>query len=241
MKKAFLALLLSTPIIAQADGSLGIIGAVSESVYKETDTQSKLLPNISYEGEHFFLQLPEIGYRFLPKQAPQNFAIGFSYESSNFDPDDSDNINIQQLDDRDDSIMAFASYRVGPISTKFAQDISGEHDGYYAQIALGYPLPVGAWKVIPSISYRYMDSKMSNHLFGVSQSESVNTGGAIAAYDSGAVSQIRYGVRGIYPLSTSVNLMLGINHTKFDSEILKSPIVEDNTITSILAGIIFSF
>lgn len=241
MKKIFSALLLSTPVVAQADASLGVIGAISESVYKETDNQAKFLPNVGYEGEHFFLQLPEIGYRFLPKQAPQNFAIGFSYESSNFDPDDSDDINIQQLDDRDDSIMAFASYRAGPISAKVAQDISGEHDGYYAQIALGYPLPIGAWKVIPSISYRYMDSKMSNHLFGVSQSESVSTGGAIAAYDSGAISQIRYGVRGVYPLSTNLNLMLGINHTKFDNEILNSPIVEDNSITSVLAGVSFSF
>jgi outer membrane protein len=241
MKKAFLALLLSTPIIAQAGGSVGVIGAISESVYKETDNQAKLLPSISYEGENFFLHLPEIGYRFLPKQSQQNFSVGLSYESSNFDPDDSDNINIQQLEDRDDSIMAFARYKIGPLSTKLAQDISGEHDGYYAQIALGYPLPVGAWKVIPSISYRYMDSKMSNHLFGVSRSESANTGGAIAAYDSEAISQIRYGIRGIYPLSTNINLMLAINHTKFDSEILKSPIIEDNTITSVLAGIIFSF
>ncbi|QUX92836.1 MipA/OmpV family protein [Marinomonas sp. A3A] len=241
MKKAFLALLLFSPFVAQADGSIGVIGAVSESVYKETDNQAKFLPNIGYEGENFFLQLPEVGYRFLPKQSPQNFSVGLSYESSNFDPDDSDDINIQQLDDRDDSIMAFASYKIGPLSTKLAQDISGEHDGYYAQIALGYPLPVGAWKVIPSISYRYMDSKMSNHLFGVSRSESANTGGTITAYDSGAIAQIRYGIRGIYPLSESVNLMLGINHTRFDSEILKSPIVEDNTITSVLAGVIFSF
>ena len=241
MKKAFFALLISAPLIAQAGGSLGVIGAASESMYKETESNGNYLPNISYEGEHFFLKAPEIGYRFLPKQSPQNFSAGLSYERSNFDPDDSDNVSIQQLDDRDDSIMAFASYKAGPLSTKFAQDISGEHDGYYAQIALGYPLPVGAWKVIPSISYRYMDSKMSNHLFGVSQSESVNTGGAIAAYDSGAISQIKYGIRGIYPLSTNVNLMLGIYHTKFDKEILKSPIIEDNTITSALAGVVFSF
>ena len=241
MKKILCALLISTPVIAEAGGSLGVAGATSESVYKATDNQSKFLPNIGYEGEHFYLQLPEVGYRFLPRESSQNVAIGLSYESSSFDPDDSDDVNIQKLDDRDDSIMAFASYKVGPLSTKLAQDISGEHDGYYAQIALGYPLPVGSWQVTPSISYRYMDSKMSNHLFGVSQSESVNTGGAIAAYDSGAISQIRYGIRGIYPLSTSVNLMLGIHHTKFDSEILKSPIVEDNTITSVLAGFIFSF
>jgi outer membrane protein len=35
--------------------------------------------------------------------------------------------------------------------------------------------------------------------------------------------------------------MLGINHTKYDSAVLKSPIVEDDSITSVLAGVIFSF
>jgi MipA family protein len=137
--------------------------------------------------------------------------------------------------------MAFASYQLGPVTTKVAQDVSGEHDGYYAQISAGYPIPLGSWRVIPSIAYRYMDSKMSNHLFGVSQAESNRTGGAVNAYDTEAVSSIRYGVRGVYSLSDNVNLLLGISHTQFDDKILKSPIIEDNSITSLLAGVSVSF
>jgi outer membrane protein len=241
MKKAYLALLLTTSAIAQAETNLGIIAAKSGSLYKDTDSESTFLPNLSYESDHFFLRLPEVGYRFFPKQSPQNIAIGLSYESTGFDPDDSDNANIRQLDDRDASIMAFASYQLGPVTTKVAQDVSGEHDGYYAQISAGYPIPLGSWRVIPSIAYRYMDSKMSNHLFGVSQAESDRTGGAINAYDTEAVSSIRYGVRGVYSLSDNVNLLLGISHTQFDDKILKSPIIEDNSITSLLAGVSVSF
>lgn len=241
IKKALLALLLLAPFSAQADSSLGIVGALSESPYKETDSESGALPNLSYTGERFYIRLPEIGYHLLPKNPAQSLAVGLSYERSGFDPDDSDDANIRLLDDRDDSIMAFASYRIGPITTKLAQDVSGQHDGFYAQISAGYPIPVAAWKIIPSITYRYMDSKMSNHLFGVSQSESAKTGGAIATYDSPSVSRITYGVRGIYPFTQSVNLMLGINQTQYHDAILKSPIIEDNTVTSVLAGIVLSF
>lgn len=241
MKKVCLTLLLAIPVIAQADTNLGIIAVKSEPLYKDMDSESTFLPNFSYEGEHFFLRLPEIGYRFLPKQSTQNMSVGLSYESTGFDPDDSNNANIRQLDDRDASIMAFASYQLGPVTTKIAQDVSGEHDGYYAQISAGYPIAAGAWTVIPSIAYRYMDSNMSNHLFGVSQAESVRTGGAINAYDTDAISSVRYGVRGIYPVFKSLNLMLGISHTRFDKDILKSPIVEDNAITSVLAGVGLSF
>ncbi|WP_421855304.1 MipA/OmpV family protein [Marinomonas sp.] len=137
--------------------------------------------------------------------------------------------------------MAFASYRIGFISTKLSQDISGKHDGYSAKISAGVPFPVGTWRVIPSISYEFIDSKMGNHMFGVSQQESTNTGGVIPAYDTGSVSRIQYGVRGIYPVSKSTNIMLGISHTKYDDDILKSPIIENDEITSFLAGVLFSF
>jgi len=148
---------------------------------------------------------------------------------------------MRKLDDRDASVMAFASYRIGFISTKLSQDISGKHDGYSAKIALGFPIPVGMWRIIPSLSYEFIDSKMSNHLFGVSQKESTNTGGAISSYDSGSVSKIQYGVRGVYPITTSTNIMLGVSRTKYDDSILKSPIIERDETTSLLAGVIFSF
>ncbi|NLQ16514.1 MipA/OmpV family protein [Marinomonas sp. M1K-6] len=241
IQKIILVSITLTPLIAHADGDLGVIGAMSQSIYKDVDSRSAFLPNINYQGEHFFIGLPETGYRFLPKKSVQNAAIGLSYDSSSFDPDDSDDINIQQLDDRDASIMAFASYKYGPVTTKLAQDISGEHDGYYAQISAGYPIPMGHWKIIPTISYRYMNSKMSNHLFGISPAESNRTGGSITAHDADAISFVRYGVRGMYSLSQNISLMLGVVHTKYDDDVLKSAIVEDNASTSVLAGVFVSF
>ena len=240
MKKASLALLSLISFSTQADVGLGIAGGVSESIYKDTDSQPSAFPNISYTGERFYFKGPEIGYQLLPNN-PQNLAIGLSYESSGFDPDSSDNVAIRQLDDRDDSVMAFVSYALGPVSTKLAQDISGKHDGFYAQISISHPIPVAAWTIVPSISYRYMDSKMSNHLFGVSQSESAKTSGAIAAYNSPSVSLITYKLTGIYPLSQRVNMMLGVSQTRYNSVILKSPIVEDNAATAVFAGVTLSF
>jgi outer membrane protein len=35
--------------------------------------------------------------------------------------------------------------------------------------------------------------------------------------------------------------MLGISQTQYHDAILKSPIIEDNTVTSVLAGIVLSF
>ncbi|WP_421855301.1 MipA/OmpV family protein [Marinomonas sp.] len=113
MKKVLLTICLFMPLTVLAETQLGFIGAKSQSVYKATDSKSVSLPNVSYEGENFFLRLPEIGYRFFPRRSFQNVAVGLTYEISKFDPDDSHDANIRKLDDRDDSVMA--SWRSHPI------------------------------------------------------------------------------------------------------------------------------
>lgn len=97
MKKACLVVLLTTPLIAQAETTLGLIATKSQSLYKDTDAQSTVLPNISYEAEHFYLRFPEIGYRILPKQSVHNISVGLSYESAGLDPDDPDDTNINLM------------------------------------------------------------------------------------------------------------------------------------------------
>ncbi|TYL48499.1 MipA/OmpV family protein [Marinomonas sp. IMCC 4694] len=241
MKKTLSLLLLSTPFIAQADVTIGVLGMTSQSIYSGVDTSTKWLPNISYEGEHLYFRYPDIGYRLTPKRAVQSFAIGLSYDPAAFDPSDSDNSDIQALEERDDAALAFASYRLGPISAKLAQDVSGAHNGFTAQIGVGYPIPAGNWKFIPTISYHYVDANMSQHLYGVSQSESTSTGGAIAAYTPGSTSHIKYGVRGFYPFSERLQLIINVSHTRYNKDIVSSPIAENDRVTSVLAGINFSF
>jgi outer membrane protein len=227
--------------MVHAGGSLGIMGVLSESIYKDTDSKSSVIPNISYKGERFYFRLPEIGYQLIPNNKMQSLNVGVSYEGAKFDPDDSSDANIKLLPDRDDAVMAFASYRLGPISAKLAQDISGTHDGFYTQISTGFPIPVGSLKIIPTIAYRYIDAKMSNSLFGVSTSDSAKTSGAIAAYNSSSVSLTTIGVRVMYPLTKNALVMLNFSQSRYDDDILDSPIVEDDTVNSVLAGLIYNF
>lgn len=241
MKKILSVMLFSAPLIAQADVSIGVLGMTSSSIYVETESSTKLLPNVSYQGERFYIRFPEFGYRLTTKPSFQSVVVGLSYDAAPFDPSDSDNVDIQKLNEKDDATLAFISYRLGPISTKFAQDISGVHDGFYGEIGTGYPISAGDWKFIPTVSYRYVDANMSQNLYGVSQSESTNTGSAIAAYTPGATSHMRYSVRSVYPFSENLQLMVNVSYTKYDKDVLSSPIVENDHITSVLAGINFSF
>ncbi len=241
MKKVLLTCFTLLPLLAKADGSIGIVGDYSQSLYKDTDNQTKVLPSFSYEGERAYVKLPEIGYHLIPKASYQSLSVGLRYQPSAFDPDDSNDSHIQLMDDRDDSTMAVVNYRWGPVSLKMAQDISGVHDGYFGQVSLGYPIQTSIWQLIPSVSYRYLSDKMSDYLFGVSSSDASRTGGSISAYDAPSTTELSVGIRAIYPISPNTSFMLNVKHTEYDEEIKQSPIVTENKINSITAALLYNF
>ncbi|GAB3480841.1 MipA/OmpV family protein [Marinomonas epiphytica] len=236
-----LLLILSLPTLAQAQGSFGLAGAYSQSIYRGIDTANKLLPNIAYSSDRFFFKFPEVGYQLLPNNGLQSLSAGVRYDMSGFEADDSDNVDMKMLDDRDPSVMAFLAYRLGPISTKLAQDVSGEHEGYFAQISLGYPIPIGNWQLIPSVSYRYNSEKLSNHLFGVSAAESARVGGRIAAYNPPSTSVTSFGLRAIYPINDQLSVFSSVRQNQYDKDVLNSPIVSDNKATTFMAGFNYRF
>lgn len=240
-KKATLILLSLTPLMALSESSIGVISTYSQSLYKETSTQSNFLPALSYKSERFYFNFPEVGYHLIPKSPFQNLSAGLRYIPTPFDPDESDNSDIQSLDDRHASGMAFISYRLGPITTKLAQDISGVHNGYYGQLSLGYPISIDAWRVIPSISYQYISEKMSDYIFGISQSESTKIGSAISTYNSPSTSRVSYGATAFYSITKNINTMISIKQTQYDEGIKQSPIIDDDTVNSFLVGIFYKF
>jgi outer membrane protein len=240
-KKTILIFLSLTPLIALCEGSIGALSTYSQSLYKETNGEPKLLPAISYKGERFYLNFPEIGYHLIPRSPFQSLSAGLRYTPSMFDPDESNNEAIQLLDDRDDSTMAFVSYRFGPITAKLAQDISGIHNGYYGQLSLGYPISIDAWRVIPSIRYQQFSEEMSDYMFGVSQTESAKTSGTISAYNSPAISRTSYGATAFYSITKNMSTMISIRQTQYDESIKQSPIVNDDTVNSFLVGIFYKF
>lgn len=236
----FITLSLTTTTV-KAKGSIGVLGALSESIYKDMETDTRLIPNLSVKGERFYATFPDIGYHLIPQTKLQALSAGLSYQTAGFDPDDSDNSDIQQLNDRDDSVMAFAQYRFGLLSTKVAQDISGTHDGYYIRFSIGLPIPNGNWVFIPSISHQYTSRKMSQHLYGVSQTESDRTSGGIAAYNADATSVSSIGLRSIYKLTPSTNFMLALKHNQYSDNVLDSPIIDQKRSNSVIVGIIYNF
>ena len=236
-KLALISLVASSPIMAQSipPWTLGAITTTNSSVHLDTDEENQVWPLVVYQGEHVYFQGIELGYRLLPLQSFQNLSFGLSLENENYDPDDSDNTDVQTLDDRDLTLMAVTAYRIGPVTFKAGQDVLGEHDGFFGEVTAKLRLKVNDIGVSPAISYRYLDEKLSNHIYGVSQAESDRTGGNIAAYDSGSTQKVSVSVAMNYPMTESVFLNLKLSHSRYN-DISDSPIVEKDTSNAISIG-----
>jgi outer membrane protein len=241
-KLALLSLLASSSIMAQdiPPWTLGAISTTNSSVHLDTDDETEIWPLVVYQGEHLYFQGIELGYRLLPLQSFQNISIGLSLENENYNPDDSDDSDMHKLDDRDLTLMTVAAYRIGPVTFKAGQDIIGEHDGFFGEVTAKLRLKVNDIGVSPAISYRYLDEKLSNHIYGVSQAESDRTSGNIAAYDSGSTQKISYSLAMNYPVTQSCLLNFNLAPSRYN-DISDSPIVEDDKSNSATFGAFVRF
>ncbi|WP_338000491.1 MULTISPECIES: MipA/OmpV family protein [Aliivibrio] len=89
-----------------------IVGAAySPSFYKETPSNTTVIPVVGYEGEHLFLRGFSGGYRLYPVGTPQNIILRFVYDPRTFKPEDSDNIQMQKLDERKATILGGVTYQ----------------------------------------------------------------------------------------------------------------------------------
>lgn len=113
--------------------------AYSPFFYKDTPSNTTVIPMIGYEGEHIFLRGFSGGYRLYPIGAPQNIIFRFMYDPRTFQPEDSDNKAMQQLDERKSSVLGGVSYQmithVGIVELTGGTDIGRTHNGLYAEAA----------------------------------------------------------------------------------------------------------
>ena len=219
----FLVFLLSNTLLAKDPSwSIGAISNYSTSLYKETDGENKSFPLITYDSDTIFVKELGIGYHLL-----NGLDVSLIYKDSLFDPDDSNNNDIQQLNERDAGVLLKGNLNLGLLKIEIGQDISGNYNGHYASAAIGAPLYIGSFIAVGAVKYIYNDQKRSEHLFSVSAQESALTGGTIAAHDiDSGTTAVSYGVRFIKPLTDRFKIIAGISHLRYHSDITASPIVD---------------
>jgi len=224
-------------------GGIWLLGAQfgrQSSLYNNTDDEQGPTPMLAYLGQHFFWKGYELGYQLNPMGSPSNMAFSIEAMAYEVDLGDSDDENMRLLDDRDASVMASLVYQTGPFEMKFSQDVSNQHKGFSLGLGVKNTYDLAPFEVELGAGFAYQDKKLSQHLYGVSQSESDSTSGDIAAYDAGSSQILQMSVAVNYAITQKAKLGVEIGRNDYFG-IDDSPIVDTHHTIGSKVSFIYMF
>ncbi|MCW8334743.1 MipA/OmpV family protein [Vibrio paucivorans] len=223
--------------------SLGVAASYSPAVYKDTPSNQTVIPVVGYEGEHLFLRGFSAGYRINPVGSVQNVVFRLVYDPRTLKPSDSDNEQIQKLDERDSTILGGVSYQlitmVGMFEATAGTDVGRTHNGLYAEAAWRLPIRKRGWAITPSIGYAYNSQNLNNHLYGVSGEEAMRSG--LTEFDADWDGQYFIGASAYLHITPRVRVTGGVRYTNLEGDIERSPIIESGVNTTANVGVAYVF
>lgn len=250
-------------LVGKLDISLSMgYGERSNPIVGNSDIPLVLLPQISYYGERFFLENLEFGFT-LHEGASHTFNIiaAPGYDRVFFFRDDLQNVFVsgstmavnvppEQMplvgtpDGEGGFVREFVipnrstTYLAGPEwlfrfgdfigQIDALHEITGEHDGYEVRAAIAAPVVQSASSVVVSAGFTWKSTELVRYYYGVDD-----------LYEPGAALNPFIKVGFARPLSDRWTLSAHIHHERLDGDIVDSPIVSQDSVTTFFAGFVF--
>ncbi|MGI9877439.1 MipA/OmpV family protein [Vibrio chagasii] len=120
----------------------------------------------------------------------------------------------------------------------YLHDVTSEHNGYEVQLHLGRTLETWAkpLTITPYLEVDYRDKKLSNHLYGISSSESSASG--LDQFDAGSTFVYQAGLIGLYEFTPR---WIGISKVELTHHDSNSPLIQRDVGWSLEFGVTYRF
>lgn len=240
---AVLALLLAP--LAQADEwGLGLGAIFAPNPYRDTDATRLPIPVVNYESDNLYWRGIRGGYRVIHSREQTFEAFVLAY-STRFDPDDSDNNQLQALDERKFSTLgglAYSrSYDWGKLLAELAYDITGHSDGTVAELAYSYPLFAAdyRWMIAPQLGLAWFNDSYVDYYAGISAEEAVRSG--LASYDGKEAYNPFVALGGFYRITREWQIGLFVRGGWLGEGYSDSPMIERSFVPSGFASVTYHF
>lgn len=228
------ALTLSAVSVNADELSLGLVTSYSPAVYKGLNSDVVPFPMIGYEGKHLYLRGTGGGIRLHPAGSPLNVITFLQYDPRTLKPSDSDDWDIQKLDERKSGLLAGVTLQAvnpsGVFQFSSGSDVSGDHYGLYAQVTWKRRFLMGRYGLIPEVGYAYNSDKLNNHLYGVSGAEADKT--RFDAFDAAWSGTFFAAAHSYMHITKKIRLTMSLRYTKLDEELADSPIIKTESALS---------
>jgi outer membrane protein len=236
-------LLFSSSLLAQ--WSAGVATIIPSSPYLGADTEIRVLPIVTYEGERLTWRGPSVAYKLSGlKRAEPSFSLTLNLAPNQLDTDDSD--SLDGIKDRDFSFMAGASYRhpfeFATVLFAAETDVTNKHDGQRAVISVERHLlfdPKRRWMINLGAELEYLSANYADYYFGVNQEEQNKS--AFSQYQMGSVIQPGVSLGGFYKVTKQWNVVANARWQALPDAVKDSPIVDGSSAINGFMGIIYSF
>jgi outer membrane protein len=148
--------------------TVGGIGLLYDSPFGAEGTNFNAFPYISYQGERFYLQGLEAGYRLLPQ--PENrddlhLSLDVIVAARNLAGSSRDKFSA----DAGARLGLHGSF--GSLSASFLQDVTDTYNGQEVSLGYSYSFTGDKLTVTPGVEAIWQSRKLANHMWGVTEKQ----------------------------------------------------------------------
>lgn len=245
-------LMLAAMAVQAGDWQAGIGAGVGSTLYRGENSRAMAIPLLGYQGEQFYVQGPELGWK-QPLGSNLTATAKAQWEFDEFDPKDNDIAALRQLDKRKQGALAGGalSWALDPrtkLSLEAMHDAGNRHKATLTTVAVENVLPFSTQQdaFIVSAGATYLPKAYQQYYTGVSASEAARSG--LPAYQADSATRYQLGAswRHAFNRNLAVLTRVSVSHLpaslKWDEAARTgSPLVERNVTVGGMLGVNYRF
>ena len=200
----------------------------------EDERKSDLVPLYLYEGKYLFARGTSGGIHVVRNDALE-FNLYTRYRFQRLDPDR--HPFYEGLEERRQSLDAGIELGLkqpwGELKLDWVADTLDRHNGQEVRASYRYRWELGPWSISPFIAWTWQNDNLSNYYFGVSEAEAT---ASRPAYAPGKSEWVSWGMNTAWQVTDRIVLFGNVAFSGASTEITDSPLVEEDTYSSVFVG-----
>jgi len=224
-------------------GRIGVgVGVIfRSSPYRDYNgAVSQVIPAITYNGDRLQIFGPKIQLG-LAGTGKLRLAATGRYRIGVYDEDDSD--FLQGMGDREDTFMAGLAIQANlpagiDLSASYEHDVLDRIGGGEARFELGKSLQLGVLRFFPAIAFNWTSSELSNHDFGVSDSQAT---AERPAYYLDDIYSAEAGLGVFIEITRDWLIIINVAAESLSNDVTASPIVSEDYVIKGFAAVNYVF
>lgn len=225
-----------------ADWGIGVEGEALITPYKSYKTDYSVIPYLGYDNKIVYLDGTEAGV-YVVNDDKNTFKARVWYLDVEYDPDHARQSGMRQLDPRHSTMMAGLSYQritdIGAFRGEVSGDTLNTSNGVIATLAWAGQIVARPVTIYPQAGVDWYSEKLVTYYYGISDREAARSG--LSAWSPHDAFAPWLAIAADWKVTDSLHFYLQPRVTFLPATIRNSPMVDDNVITDIESGLVWSF